>query len=194
MIRAEPTIRIQQDDFSIEVEMAAIREKGTDAGAVVSFTGLCRGEGDRLSALEIEHYPGMAEAEATRIAQEAIRRWDLLGATVVHRHGEIKVSENIVLVITASRHRHAAFEAAEFLMDWLKSFAPFWKREHHTDGSIGAWVEARDSDDLAARSWDRDRDSPERQAQSGEALPKSLEELTCGQNEDGRARHGSHVE
>ena len=119
--------------------------------------------------------------------------WSKNSGLAVAANGEIKVGENIVLVITASRHRHAAFEAAEFLMDWLKSFAPFWKREHHTDGSFGAWVEARDSDDLAARSWDRDHGSSERGARSGEALPEALEELSCGQGEDGGFRHGSNV-
>jgi len=150
-MKVAPTIRIQRDDFNVARETGAIRGQGADVGAIVIFTGLCRSEDDRLIALEIEHYPGMAEAEVTRIVGQATRRWPLLGVTVIHRNGKIQVGENIVLV--ASSHRQAAFAAAEFLMDWLKSSAPFWKREHHADGTVGEWVDAKVSDELAMRSW-----------------------------------------
>jgi molybdopterin synthase catalytic subunit len=128
-------------------------EGRTDIGAVVTFTGLCRDEGGRLAALELEHYPGMAEAELARVAAEAAQRWPLRGATIIHRFGKIRPGANIVLVVTASAHRRAAFEAAEFLMDYLKTRAPFWKREHLVDGTTGAWVEAKDTDDAAAERW-----------------------------------------
>lgn len=148
-----PHIRIQAEDFDIAAEIARLAQGRPDVGALVSFTGLCRDEGGRLAALEIEHYPGMAQAEIARIAGEALDRWPLSGLTVVHRFGRIAPGEGIVLVVTASAHRHAAFEAATFLMDYLKSRAPFWKKEHGKDGSEGAWVEAKDADDLAARKW-----------------------------------------
>ena len=124
-----------------------------DIGAVVSFSGLCRDEQGTLSALELEHYPGMAEAEIARIATEAVQRWPLQGLTAIHRHGKIAPGENIVLVVATSAHRQAAFEAANFLMDYLKSRAPFWKKEHRADGSEGGWVDAKETDDKAARRW-----------------------------------------
>ena len=120
---------------------------------MVTFSGLCRGEAGSLSALELEHYPGMAEAEIMRIAEEAVGRWPLTGLTAIHRYGKIRPGENIVLVVAASSHRQAAFEAASFLMDYLKSRAPFWKKEHRADGSEGDWVEAKDADDEAAARW-----------------------------------------
>jgi molybdopterin synthase catalytic subunit len=123
--------------------------------AVVTFTGLCRSEGGELAALELEHYPGMAEAEIERTARAAIERWPLLGLTAIHRHGHIEPGEPIVLVITTSSHRLAAFEAAEFLMDFLKTRAPFWKKEEKRDGTSGAWVDARDHDDSAAARWEK---------------------------------------
>lgn len=150
-----PVVRIQQGDFDVASEIAALQSGSGDVGAVVTFSGLCRDESGTLSALEIEHYPGMAEAEITRIAELAIDRWPLTGVTVVHRHGKIKPTENIVLVVTASKHRRAAFEAAEQLMDYLKSRAPFWKKEHLSDGSQGAWVEAKESDDEAVARWEK---------------------------------------
>jgi molybdopterin synthase catalytic subunit len=122
-------------------------------GAVVTFTGICRDEAGRLSALELEHYPGMAEAEIARIADEALGRWPLMGLTAIHRFGKIAPGENIVLVVAASAHRQAAFEAASFLMDYLKSRAPFWKKEHRADGSEGNWVDAKKADDQAAARW-----------------------------------------
>ncbi len=180
---ATPTIRIQRDDFDVARETAAIREQGADVGAIVTFTGLCRSEDDRLAALEIEHYPGMSEAEATRIVGEATRRWPVLGVTVIHRHGKIPVGENIVLFIVASSHRQAAFAAAEFLMDWLKSSAPFWKREHHADGTVGEWVEAKVSDELARRFWDDAPDAQEHQSPSRSPLREPPEGLTSRQSE-----------
>ena len=151
------TVRIQRDDFSAAAEIAALTEGRTDLGAVVSFTGLCRDEGGTLEALELEHYPGMADAQVARVVEEAQARWALQGATVIHRYGRIRAGENIVLVATASAHRSAAFEAAEFLMDFLKTRAPFWKREHRRDGTIGGWVEAKAEDDAAADRWSESR-------------------------------------
>ena len=151
------TVRIQREDFSAAAEIAALTEGRTDVGAVVSFTGLCRDEGGTLEALELEHYPGMAETQVARVVEEAQARWALQGATVIHRYGRIRAGENIVLVATASAHRSAAFAAAEFLMDFLKTRAPFWKREHRRDGTIGGWVEAKAEDDAAADRWSESR-------------------------------------
>jgi molybdopterin synthase catalytic subunit len=147
------TIRIQQADFDIAREIAALTKGRTDIGAVVSFSGICRGsEGTgKIAALTLEHYPGMAEAEIKRHADEAMSRWPLDGLTVIHRFGRIEPGENIVLVVTASQHRQAAFHAAEFLMDYLKTSAPFWKREESAEGTN--WVEARAHDDAAAARW-----------------------------------------
>ena len=148
-----PVVRIQAEDFDAAAEVAALTGGRRDIGAVVTFTGLCRDEAGRLAALELEHYPGMAEAEVARVVEEARARWPLQGLTVIHRYGKIRPGDNIVLVATASAHRHAAFEAAAFLMDYLKTRAPFWKREHLKDGSSGDWVQARDEDDTAAERW-----------------------------------------
>ncbi|TIP00498.1 MAG: molybdenum cofactor biosynthesis protein MoaE [Mesorhizobium sp.] len=148
-----PAIRIQREDFDVAAEIAGLTGGRTDIGAVVTFSGLCRDEQGALSALELEHYPGMAEAEIGRIAAEAVERWPLQGLSVIHRHGKIRPGENIVLVVAASAHRQAAFEAANFLMDYLKSRAPFWKKEHLADGSEGGWVEAKQTDDQAADRW-----------------------------------------
>jgi molybdopterin synthase catalytic subunit len=147
------TIRVQRQDFDIAAEIARLTAGRADIGAVVTFSGLCRDEAGALSALELEHYPGMAEAEMARIAAEAAARWPLQGLTAIHRFGRIRPGENIVLVVAASVHRQAAFEAASFLMDFLKSRAPFWKKEHRADGTQGGWVEARDADDEAAARW-----------------------------------------
>lgn len=146
-------IRIQREDFSVAEEIAALTRARADVGAVVTFTGLCRDEGGRLAALELEHYPGMAEAELRRVVEEARARWALQGVVAIHRFGKLAPGDNIVLVATASPHRRAAFEAAEFLMDFLKTRAPFWKREHLTDGAVGEWVEAKGEDDAAAERW-----------------------------------------
>src|SRR6202162_1462237 len=150
---ADVTIRIQQTDFDIAREIAALTQGRTDIGAVVSFSGICRGsEGsETIAALTLEHYPEMAEAEIARQPETAMSRWPLTGLTVIHRVGRITAGENIVLVLTASQHRQAAFQAAEFLMDYLKANAPFWKREESADGT--SWVEARDHDDAAAQRW-----------------------------------------
>src|SRR5918993_2592108 len=145
-----PTIHVQREAFDVADEIAAVTAGRTDIGAVVTFTGLCRDEGGRLAALELEHYAGMAQAEVARAAADAARRWPLTGVTVIHRFGRIEPGENIVLVATASAHRRAAFEAAEFLMDYLKTRAPFWKREHLKAGPTGSWVEASREDDAAA--------------------------------------------
>ncbi|WP_223476886.1 molybdenum cofactor biosynthesis protein MoaE [Oricola indica] len=150
---AEPVIRVQRDNFDAAAESARLTEDRTDVGAVVTFTGLCRDENGTLSALELEHYPGMAEAEIGRIARQAAERWPLTGLTVIHRYGKIAPGENIVLVAAASSHRQASFEAADFLMDFLKTRAPFWKKEHRTDSSDGGWVEAKQADDTAAERW-----------------------------------------
>jgi molybdopterin synthase catalytic subunit len=147
------TIRIQEADFDIAREIAALTQYRKDIGAVVSFSGICRDneDGESIAALTLEHYPGMAEAEIARHAETAMSRWPLNGLTVVHRVGRIMPGENIVLVLTASAHRQAAFEAAEFLMDYLKTNAPFWKREESPKGT--SWIEARDHDDAAAARW-----------------------------------------
>jgi molybdopterin synthase catalytic subunit len=150
-----PVVRVQAGDFDVAAEIAALTKGRTDIGAVVTFSGLCRDEAGRLSALELEHYPGMAEGEIGRIAAEAVQRWSLQGLTVIHRFGKVAPGDNIVLVAAASSHRQAAFEAADFLMDYLKSRAPFWKKEHRSDGSAGDWVEAKESDERAATRWRR---------------------------------------
>ena len=147
------TVRIQAHDFDAAAEVAELTGGRREIGAVVTFAGLCRDEGGRLAALELEHYPGMAELELTQVAEEAARRWPIHGATVVHRYGVIPAGQAIVLVATASAHRRAAFEAAEFLMDYLQTRAPFWKREHLADGKLGPWVAADVKDDDAAARW-----------------------------------------
>lgn len=152
---ATPTIRIQTGDFDVAAEIAALTSGHRDVGAVVTFSGICRGadDGRAVAALTLEHYPGMAEAEIGRHVETAQTRWPLTGVTIVHRVGRILPGENIVLVVTASAHRQAAFEAAAFLMDYLKANAPFWKREETAAG--GAWVETRSQDDDAAARWER---------------------------------------
>ena len=152
---ANATIRIQEADFDIAREIAALTKGRSDIGAVVSFSGICRGDegGANIAALMLEHYPGMAEAEIARHAESAMSRWPLSALTIIHRVGRISPGENIVLVVTASRHRQAAFEAAEFLMDYLKANAPFWKREETASGT--AWVDARSHDDAAVSRWNK---------------------------------------
>lgn len=147
------TVRVQAEPFNQVAETALLTEGRTDVGAVVTFAGLCRAEGGTLAALELEHYPGMAEAEIRRVAEAAAARWPVLGLAAIHRHGRIAPGEPIVLVIATSPHRTAAFEAAEYLMDFLKTRAPFWKKEHRLDGSEGGWVDAREADDAAAARW-----------------------------------------
>jgi molybdopterin synthase catalytic subunit len=146
------TIRIQRADFDIAREIALLTGDRTDIGAVVSFSGICRGsDGEGVAALTLEHYPDMAEAEIRRHVEEAMSRWPLSGVTVIHRVGRIEPGQNIVLVLTASTHRQAAFHAAEFLMDYLKTSAPFWKQEESASGTN--WVEAQAHDDAAAARW-----------------------------------------
>jgi molybdopterin synthase catalytic subunit len=146
-------IAVQRDDFEIAGEVRRLAEAAPRGiGAIVTFSGICRDESGRLAALELEHYPGMAEEEIGRIAAEAASRWPLAGVTVIHRSGRILPGENIVLVVTASAHREAAFAAAAFLMDYLKTRAPFWKKEHAADGADD-WVTAKTSDDRAADRW-----------------------------------------
>jgi molybdopterin synthase catalytic subunit len=153
MMTGAVNIRIQEADFDVAREIAALTQGRKDIGAVVSFSGICRdSEGNEaISALTLEHYPDMAEAEIGRHAESAMSRWPLTGLTVIHRVGRITPGENIVLVLTASAHRQAAFEAAEFLMDYLKANAPFWKSEESAEGK--SWIEARDHDDAAAARW-----------------------------------------
>jgi len=150
---ASPKVKVQSEDFSASNEISLLCDGRADIGAVVTFTGLCRDEGGKLAALELEHYPGMAEAEIERIAAMASERWPLTGLTVIHRYGKIAPGENIVLVVAASAHRQAAFDAANFLMDFLKTKAPFWKKEHLISGATSGWVSAKDEDDAAADRW-----------------------------------------
>lgn len=154
-------VRVQAEPFDAGAEQARLVDGRTDIGAVVAFTGLCRDEAGTLAALEIEHYPGMAEAEIGRVVDEAEARWPLTGIVVIHRHGRIAPGAPIVLVVAASRHRDAAFEAARFLMDYLKTRAPFWKKEHlvaaKTSDEAGDWVAAKTSDEGAAARWDAGR-------------------------------------
>jgi molybdopterin synthase catalytic subunit len=147
------TVRLQREAFNVEAEIAALTAGRADVGAVVTFTGLCRGDenGEPIAALTLEHYPGMAEAEIARHAAEASARWPVTGLTVIHRYGRIVPGEPIVMVATAASHREAAFAAAEFLMDYLKTRAPFWKQVERAGGQI--WVEARAADDAAAARW-----------------------------------------
>jgi molybdopterin synthase catalytic subunit len=147
------TIRIQAEPFDPNAEISALASGRADIGALATFMGRCRDLGGKLTALALEHYPSMAEAEFGRIAAQAVSHWPLLELTIIHRFGLIRPGEEIVLVLAASAHRRAAFEAAEFLMDYLKTRAPFWKREHLSDGRAGAWVEAKELDDRAAERW-----------------------------------------
>jgi molybdopterin synthase catalytic subunit len=154
------TVRVQRDDFDPGAEAEALARGRTDVGAVASFVGYCRDEGGRLAALELEHYAGMAEEEIARAAGEAEARWPLLGMTVIHRYGRIKPGERIVLVAVAAAHRGAAFAAAEMLMDYLKTRAPFWKRAIGVDGAVEGWLDAKQDDDRAAARWSAPASGP----------------------------------
>ena len=147
------TIRLQREAFVIAAETAAMTRGRTDVGAVVTFTGICRADenGAEIAALTLEHYPGMAEAEIARHVEEARARWPLLGVSVIHRYGRIEPGEVIVLVATASSRREAAFAAASFIMDYLKTRAPFWKQVETRAGTD--WVEAKAVDEAAAERW-----------------------------------------
>jgi molybdopterin synthase catalytic subunit len=149
-------VKIQGQAFDAAAELEALVTGRTDIGGVVTFTGLVRGDvgGRPLTALTLEHYPGMTEAELLRIEEEARERFALSGSLIVHRVGTLRPGEAIVLVIAAATHRQAAFEAASFLMDYLKSRAPFWKKETFEDGAE-AWVDARESDTEALERWRR---------------------------------------
>ncbi len=151
------TIRLQREVFDVAAEAKKLTHGRTDIGAVVTFTGICRADenGEPIAALTLEHYPDMAEAEIARHVEEAHARWPLLGATVIHRFGRIAPGEDIVMVATASSHRQAAFAAAEFLMDYLKTRAPFWKQVEMASGNslVKTWVEAKSADDSAAERW-----------------------------------------
>ncbi|HKA79815.1 MAG TPA: molybdenum cofactor biosynthesis protein MoaE [Xanthobacteraceae bacterium] len=153
------TVRLQREPFDAATEAAKLTRGRSDVGAVVTFTGICRGDeaGGKLIAMTLEHYPGMAEAEVARHVEAAEQRWPLLGVTVIHRYGRIEPGEDIVLVITAAAHRHEAFAAAEFLMDYLKTRAPFWKQVEYADAGANKknWVEAKQSDDVLADRWTR---------------------------------------
>jgi molybdopterin synthase catalytic subunit len=147
------TVRIQREPFDAATEAAKLTRGRSDVGALVTFTGICRGSeaGGPIAALTLEYYPGMAEAEIERHVTEAATRWPLMGVTVIHRYGRIVPGEDIVMVVTASSHRQAAFAAAEFLMDYLKTRAPFWKQVEKADGTT--WVDAKATDDAAANRW-----------------------------------------
>ncbi|MCS6891800.1 MAG: molybdenum cofactor biosynthesis protein MoaE [Rhodovarius sp.] len=144
-------IAVQREAFDLAAETRALTAGRVDVGGVASFIGICRAD-DGLLAMTLEHYPGMTERAIAAIAAEAERRWPLSGCTVIHRYGRLLPGEPIVLVLTASRHRNAALEACAFLIDWLKTRAPFWKSEEFADGTT-RWVEARAEDDAATARW-----------------------------------------
>jgi molybdopterin synthase catalytic subunit len=148
------SVRVQQEDFDLGAEVRRLAAGRTDIGAIVTFTGVMRGDngGHAVAGMTLEHYPGMTEPELVQVEAEACERWPLQASLIVHRIGALKPGDNIVLVVTASAHRQAAFAAAEFLMDYLKTRAPFWKKESRTDGSQ-RWVEAREGDEQAADRW-----------------------------------------
>lgn len=148
-------IRVQTADFDLSTELANIRRGNPRIGAVASFVGVVRdlNDGSQVSSMTLEHYPGMTEKALADIAAEAAMRWDVLGCTIVHRVGALQPLDQIVLVVVASGHRGDAFAACEFIMDFLKARAPFWKKEVTAEGE--RWVEARDSDDAAAERWKR---------------------------------------
>ena len=147
-------VRVQAGDFDLGAECARLRAGRTDIGALVAFAGIVRDSDGGLSDMTLEHYPGMTEAALGRIAERAVARWRLKAALIVHRHGRMAPGEQIMMVAAASAHRQAAFEAADFMMDYLKSRAPFWKRERR-DGDE-SWVDARESDEAALARWDSD--------------------------------------
>jgi len=146
-------VRIQTQDFDAGAEIAALRRGDPKIGAVASFIGVCRdaNDGEAVKKMTLEHYPGMTEKAIEKIISEARRRWDVMDALVIHRIGELKPTDQIVLVVVTGAHRGEAFAACEFIMDYLKTRAPFWKREETAKGA--RWVEARESDDSAAQRW-----------------------------------------
>jgi len=148
-------VRIQSNDFDAGAEIALLRRNNPAIGAVACFIGLVRdvNAGDRVSELTLEHYPGMTQRALEKIEEEAKSRWDIIEAQIIHRVGELHPTDQIVLVVVAAAHREEAFAACEFMMDYLKTQAPFWKKERTPQGS--RWVEARSSDDVAAQRWTR---------------------------------------
>lgn len=144
-------VRVQREDFDLGAELAGLRAGRTDIGALVSFTGLVRDLDGALDAMNLEHYPGMTEKALEDIAAQAINRWDLQDALIIHRYGNLKPGEQIMMVAAASRHRAAAFEAADFMMDFLKSRAPFWKKEQ--TGGTENWVASKSADEQALDRW-----------------------------------------
>ena len=165
------SVRVEEADFDIAAEVRRLTHGRTDIGAIVTFTGTVRDGADAAGAncapiaeMTLEHYPGMTEAELERIEAQALARWPLQASLIVHRHGRLLPGDNIVLVVTASRHRHAAFEAASFLMDFLKTKAPFWKKETRADGS-GGWVDAREADETATCRWQAGPSAPDKAAE-----------------------------
>jgi len=147
--------RLQRGDFDVGTEIRALVDRHKRTGAAVSFLGVTRdfSRGEDIEKLDFEHYPGMAEGEITRIAETACQRWPIEGILCVHRTGVVAVGEPIVFVAAGSAHRDAAFDAVRYLMDFLKTEAPFWKREHMADGTLGPWIEAKDADDRAREKW-----------------------------------------
>ncbi len=148
------TIKVQAEDFDVGAELAALSDGRAQVGGVASFLGLVRDiapDAASTSSMTLEHYPGMTEKQLTAIAEEAMRRWPLETCLIIHRHGRLLPGDRIVLVGTASAHREAALESCAFLIDWLKTKAPFWKIED--DGRQQRWVEAKESDDAAAAKW-----------------------------------------
>jgi molybdopterin synthase catalytic subunit len=152
-------IRVQKEDFDIDAEIARLKAGRSDIGAIVAFVGTVRDQSGAVEEMTLEHYPGMTEAELQRIEAEACARWPLQASLIVHRTGTLRPSDNIVLVLTASEHRESAFRAAEFLMDYLKTRAPFWKRESGPHGN--RWVEADARDQAASTRWDKIKDAAE---------------------------------
>lgn len=147
-------VRVQEDPLDLATELAAFRDSCTNAGAVVTFTGVVRDTEQGLQVMEIEHYPGMTERALGKIADEAQSRWSLSGVLIIHRHGKLQPGDDIMMVATASPHRADAFEGAEFLMDFLKSRAPFWKREISEEGA--SWVDEKRQDVDALKRWESD--------------------------------------
>jgi molybdopterin synthase catalytic subunit len=145
------TIRVQAESFEFGAECTGFGQGGRDTGAVVTFLGIVRDDGGQLASMQIEHYPGMTEKAIAAIADEAQARWSLTDVLVIHRYGDLRPGEPIMMVATAARHRAAAFAAAEYLMDYLKSRAPFWKKEIGTDGA--EWVSAKEEDEAALKRW-----------------------------------------
>lgn len=150
---ANISVRVQRGDFDVAAEQRRMTNGRRDIGAVVSFVGLCRDEQGTLAALELEHYPGMAQSELQRIGRDCAQRWPIQELSIIHRFGKFAPGDNIVLVIAASPHRQAAFDATSFVMDFLKTNAPFWKKQHLTSGRDGGWVAARAEDDKAVDRW-----------------------------------------